>query len=375
MAIGGRYAEITGYDACRLSDFTAIVISSDLRRTGTFECSHDLVNKLHQNTIWSMRGNFISVPTDCPQRDERLGWSGDLQVFAPTASFLYDTAAFIGGWLRDLAADQKDLGGVVPNVVPSIPMPPKHNEKQPMAAWGDATVITPWDLYQFFGDAHFLRKQWDSIVQWLDSGIPRDAHGFYSTDTPQFGDWLDPRSPPALPGHTPTDPYLVANAYLVHVTELAAKIAACLGETEHERRYGDDARRLRKRFRDEYITPSGRLASDTQTAYVVALHMDLLDSSAEIDTAKARLDWLTRWEAFKINTGFVGTPHILPALAKVDMMSIAYRMLQEQDSPSWLYPVTMGATTIVSPPPSCHTPSVFVCFIARRLLFLHSSSR
>ncbi|KAL1897387.1 hypothetical protein Sste5346_004123 [Sporothrix stenoceras] len=343
---GFRYAEVTGYVEVKLTDFSAVVISSDLRRTGSFECSHDLVNKLHENTVWSMRGNFVSVPTDCPQRDERLGWSGDLQVFAPTASFLYDTAAFVGGWLRDLAADQHDLKGIVPNVVPSVPMPPNDNERRPMAAWGDATVITPWDLYQFFGDATFLRKQWDSIVQWLDCGVPRDAHGFYSTETPQFGDWLDPRSPPALPGHTPTDPYLVANAYLVHVTERAAQIAALLNETEAAQRYGSDARRLRARFRSEYVTPSGRLSSDTQTAYVLALHMDLYDSPAELSTARHRLDWLTRWEAFKINTGFCGTPHILPALAKVDMLPTAYRMLQERDSPSWLYPVTMGATTI-----------------------------
>ncbi|RSL49937.1 hypothetical protein CEP54_012195 [Fusarium duplospermum] len=142
-----RYADVTGYDACSLSDFTAIVVSSDLRRTGTFECSHDHLNKLHENTIWSMRGNFISVPTGCPQRDERLGWTGDIQVFTPTASFLYDTAAFIGGWLQDVEADQKDLGGIVPNVVPCIPMPPKHNENKAMAAWGDTVILTPWDLY------------------------------------------------------------------------------------------------------------------------------------------------------------------------------------------------------------------------------------
>ncbi|KAL6401189.1 alfa-L-rhamnosidase [Ilyonectria robusta] len=347
---GFRYAEVTGYDACSLSDFTAVVVSSDLRRTGTFECSHDLLNKLHANTIWSMRGNFVSVPTDCPQRDERLGWTGDIQVFTPTASFLYDTAAFIGGWLQDVQVDQKDLGGVVPNIVPCIPMPPKHNEKQAMAAWGDTVILTPWDVYQFFGDEQHLRRQWDSMRQWLDNGIPRDERGFYSTETPQFGDWLDPRSPPALPGHASTDPYLVANAYLVHVTKIASEVADRLGEVEDARRYRDDAQRLRKLFRDEYISPRGRLSSDTQTGYVLALQFNLLDSNVEIQTAQSRLDWLTRWEAFKINTGFVGTPYILPALAKIDKMSTAYRMLQERDCPSWLYPVTMGATTIASAP-------------------------
>ena len=294
-----------------------------------------------------MRGNFISVPTDCPQRDERLGWTGDIQVFTPTANFLYDTAAFINGWLRDVEADQRDLGGIVPTVVPCIPMPPKHNERQAMAAWGDTVALTPWDLYRSFGDKQHLQRQWDSIVQWLDKGIPRDDRGIYSTEKPQFGDWLDPRSPPTLPGHTPTDPYLVANAYLIHTTELASRIADCPGETKHAKRYGNDAQKLRKLFREEYISLKGRISSDTQTAYVLALHMNLMDSTEEIETAKTRLDWLIRWEAFRINTGFVGTPHILPALAKVDMINLAYRMLQEQECPSWLYPITMGATTIV----------------------------
>ncbi|CAM1501510.1 Fc.00g034940.m01.CDS01 [Cosmosporella sp. VM-42] len=342
---GFRYAEISGYDNISLDDFTAIVISSDLRRTGTFESSHALVNKLHENTVWSMRGNFVSVPTDCPQRDERLGWTGDIQVFAPTANYLYDTAAFLGCWLRDVEADQRDAEGIVPIIVPSVPMPPEGRQNRPMAIWADCAVITPWDLYMSFGDQQHLKKQWESMKLWLDHGVPRDKDGFYATKTPQYGDWLDPRSPPALPGNCPTDNFMAANAYLIYVTDLAAQIATILGETAAAEAYASDAKRLLELFRAEYITPKGRLACDTQTAYALGLRFGLFEEK-HLSTAKARLSFLTRWEAFKITTGFAGTPIILEVLADHGMLNLAYRMLQERDEPSWLYPVGMGATTI-----------------------------
>lgn len=344
-----RYAEITGYDSLTVDDFTAIVISSDLRRTGTFESSHTQVNKLHENTVWSMRGNFVSVPTDCPQRDERLGWTGDIQVFAPTANYLFDTAAFLGSWLRDVEADQRDAGGVVPIVIPSIPMPPDNRQNRPMAVWADCTVITPWDLYSSFGDRATLETQWESIRLWLDKGLPRDERGMYSTATPQYGDWLDPRSPPQRPGHCPTDSFLVANAYLIFVTDLAARIAELIGRNEVAAQYSSEAQHLREIFRAEYITSSGRLVSDTQTAYALALRFGLF-ADKDVDKAKARLGWITRWEAFRITTGFAGTPIILNSLAENGMLNLAYRMLQERDDPSWLYPVGMGATTIVGDP-------------------------
>ncbi|PSN71410.1 hypothetical protein BS50DRAFT_282333 [Corynespora cassiicola Philippines] len=343
---GFRYAEISGYDDLSLSDFTAVVISSNLRRTGTFNCSHALINRLHENTVWSTRGNFVSVPTDCPQRDERLGWTGDIQVFTPTANYLFDTSAFLGGWLQDLEADQKDMDGVVPVIIPKIPIPPRHPENRPMAIWADCAILTPWDLYNSFGDQKVLEKQWESMQAWLDKGVPRDERGFYSDATPQYGDWLDPRSPPQLPGHSPTDPFLIANAYLIHVTRLAAQIGSMLGKTEAAARYAKQADSLLALFREEYISATGRLASDTQAAYVVALLFGLFETDRQIQTARKRLDWMIRWEAFKITTGFAGTPIILQVLADNDMLNHAYRMLQERDCPSWLYPVSMGATTI-----------------------------
>jgi alpha-L-rhamnosidase len=343
-----RYAEISGYDGLDLCDFTAIVISSDLRRTGTFECSHALINKLHENTVWSMRGNFVSVPTDCPQRDERLGWTGDIQVFAPTANYLFDTTAFLGGWLRDLEFDQRDFNGVVPNIIPVIPIPPRHPEGRAMAVWADSAVTVPWELYTTSGDRHVLEKQFNSMCLWLDKGVPRDERGFYDGTMPQYGDWLDPRSPPHLPGHSPTDPHLVANAYLIYVTGLTGRIAQVLDKSDAAARYTSQAARLRELFRAEYMTPTGRLACDTQAAYAIALRFGLFDTEEELRTARSRLGWMVKWEAFKITTGFAATPIILQTLADNGKLSYAYRMLQERDCPSWLYPVGMGATTIVS---------------------------
>ncbi|KAG7132880.1 Alpha-L-rhamnosidase like protein [Verticillium longisporum] len=331
---GFRFAEITGYDDVCVDDFTGVVISSDLRRTGGFESSHAMLNKLHANTVWSMRGNFVSVPTDCPQRDERLGWTGDLQVFAPTANFLYDTAAFLGSWMRDVEAEQRDAGGVVPVIIPNIPKPPDNRQNRPMAIWADCAVITPWDLYNAFGDKTQLATQWESMRLWLDLGVPRDEKGFYSTKSLQYGDWLDPRAPANMPGNGPTDNFMVANAYLICTTDLAGKVGRILGKAEAAERYEIDAARLRDLFRDEYVTKTGRLACDTQTSYALALRFGLFDDE-QMATACGRLDYLTRWEQFKITTGFAGTPMILKVLADNGMLNLAYRMLQERDNPSW----------------------------------------
>ncbi|UPK95035.1 hypothetical protein LCI18_005970 [Fusarium solani-melongenae] len=342
---GFRYAEINGYEDVSLEDFTGIVITSNLRRTGTFESSHAMLNRLHENAIWSMRGNFISIPTDCPQRDEKLGWTGDIQVFSPTANFLFDTSAFLGSWLRDLDMDQRDANGVVPVIVPNLPKQPDSRMKRPMAVWGDTSVITPWDLYTAFGDISQLEAQWESMCGWLDAGVPRDERGFWSTDWPQYGDWLDPRAPVDMPGNCPTDNFLVANAYLIYTTKLAAEVGKVLGKDEKSAKYASDAASLVELFREEYVTPKGRMACDTQTTYALALKFGLLEEK-HLATAKERLGYLVRWERFKITTGFAGTPIILHALSENGMLNLAYRMLQERDCPSWLYPVGMGATSI-----------------------------
>lgn len=340
-----RYIEVTGADI-ELNDFTAIAIASDMRPTGTFTSSHELINRLHKNVIWGMLSNFVSVPTDCPQRDERLGWTGDIQVFAPTANFLFDTSGFLSGWLRDLSAETFDHNGIVPEVVPYVHL--RDPKPHPHAIWADVAIITPRDLYTAFGDKEILERQFASMREWLDKGLPRREDGLWTQLGHQYGDWLDPKAPPAYPAHGMTDPILAANAYLVYVTRLISTIAGVIGKHSESKKYKEDYERLLKLFRSEYVSPSGRLVSDTQTALALALHFDLLETDQQKKNAAERLDWLIRWESFKVSTGFAGTPIILDTLAENDKLQVAYRMLQERDNPSWLYPVSMGATTIVS---------------------------
>ncbi len=339
---GFRYAEVSGWPgALGSDDLVAVVCHSDLERTGWFECSDPLINRLHENVVWSMRGNFLDVPTDCPQRDERLGWTGDIQVFAPTACFLYDTAGFLTSWLADLAADQS-VTGVVPFVVPNImdgPLPPA-------AAWGDAAVIVPWVLYQRFGDAGILADQFASMRAWVDHVAGVAGERYLWDEGFQFGDWLDPSAPPDRPGDARTDRYLVATAYFARSAELLGRAAGALGRTEDEARYLALAARVRQAFADEYVTPSGRVVSDSSTAYALALQFGLLRDDRQRRHAGERLAALVRENGYRVSTGFVGTPLLCDALCDVGEVDAAFRLLTQRECPSWLYPVTMGATTV-----------------------------
>ena len=344
---GFRYAQIDGWQGLELSDLTAQVIHTDMERTGWFECSHPLINRVWQNVNWSLRGNFVSIPTDCPQRDERLGWTGDLQTFAETAGFLFDTSSTIGTWLEDLAEEQiKDWQGVVPLVVPNT-LGTLFGPPPPSAIWGDVAVLTPKDLYTAFGDVQVIKNQYESIKTWLDIGIKRNSKGLWDPSIPQFGDWLDPKAPPDAPGDGRTDNLLVADAWLVHTTEIASELAKLAGETEDAERWSADAARLKKEYQNEYITPNGRLMSDTQTGLAIALRFRLLPDELA-STAADRLGLLVRKAIFQISTGFAGTPTILHVLSENDLLQHAYRMFQEKEYPSLLYPASMGATTIVS---------------------------
>ncbi len=284
-----------------------------------------------------------------PPARRTLGLDRRHQVFAPTANYLFDTAAFPGGWMRDVEADQKDAGGVVPIIIPSVPMTDAHRENRPMAVWADCASMTPWDLYNSFGDRRHLEEQWESMCLWLDKGLPRDERGFYATEIPQYGDWLDPRSL-SLPSWSLSYRYIpgcerISNlrdrTYLQNREDTSASLRRLPATPARRRDCSSYSGRNTSRR-------TARLVSDTQTAYALVLCFGLLPEE-HLETAKARLDWLTRWEAFKITTGFAGTPIILQVLADAGMLNLAYRMLQGADDPSWLYPVTMGATTIVSP--------------------------
>ncbi|MDR7183651.1 alpha-L-rhamnosidase [Microbacterium trichothecenolyticum] len=336
---GFRYAEIDGWPGeFDPSAVTAVVIHSDMERTGWFEASHPLVNQLHENIVWGLRGNFLYLPTDCPQRDERLGWTGDIQVFAPTASFLYDVRGFLDSWLRDLALEQVD--GVVPFVVPNA-----LGVARPAAAWGDAATIVPWVLHERYADVATVERQYPSMKGWADvlirlAGPRRLWEGMF-----QFGDWLDPDAPPHLPADAKTDADIVASAYLFRSADAVARAAALLGKDDEAREYAQIAEEVRAAFLAEYVTPAGRMMSDAQTAYAMAIVFDIVPADQQ-EVLGARLAELTRLSGYRISTGFVGTPIIQDALTRTGNLETARRLLVQTENPSWLYPVTMGATTI-----------------------------
>ena len=337
---GFRYAEVDGVPDLAAADVSAVVLGTDLRRTGWFACSDPDLERFHDNVVWSMRGNFLSVPTDCPQRDERLGWTGDIQVFAPTASFLFDTAGFLGSWLADLAVEQRP-DGTVPFVVPNVlgAAPPAA------AAWGDAAAVVPWVLYRRYGDTGVLDRQFASARAWVDRVAALTTGGVWSGGF-QFGDWLDPAAPPQDPFAAATDPSLVATACLARCARIVADAAAALGRTGDAARYGELAETTRAAFAREYVTATGRLVGDAPTGYALALAFGLLPTPEQADGAARRLADLVRANGFRIATGFVGTPLMTDALTGAGRPDLAYRLLLERGCPSWLYPVTMGATTV-----------------------------
>lgn len=346
---GFRYVEVEGWpgDIGSIeSQLTACVLHSDMKHRGTFKCSNEHVNRLHENVLWSTKGNFLSIPTDCPQRDERLGWTGDIQVFTPTASFLFDTSSFLGSWLQDVADEQLEDGrnGVPPLVVPDVI--PSNWPQMPQAVWDDVTVLTPFDVYQADGDTALLERQFSSMQAWLDQGIDRGLDRLWNFDRWQLSDWLDPSAPPEDPGNGRTDGVLVADAYLIRVTVVMAKVCQLLGKAELSTVYTKDAHDLKQMFAQKYMSPAGNLMSNTQTGISLALRYNLYDSAEKCELAAAQLAKLVRTARFHISTGFAGTPEILHALTQIGKPELAYRMLLEKTCPCWLYPVTMGATTI-----------------------------
>lgn len=339
---GFRYAEVTGWPGqFDPADVRAEVISSDMRRTGWFKSSDDLLNRLHENVVWGMRSNFLYLPTDCPQRDERLGWTGDIQIFGPTAAFLYDCDGFLSSWLRDVWLEQRAADGAVAFVVPDV----LNSGGIPAAAWGDVATVLPMVLFDRFGDRGTLEAQYQSMKDWTELilGLAGKRHlweaGF------QFGDWVDPDSPPQDPAKAKTDPDIVASAFLYRSTDLLAQAAAELGHAKDSARYAAEAEKVRHAWLDEYVSPGGRIVSDAQTAYALAIEFGIAIGELA-DQFGERLAQLSRREGYRISTGFVGTPLINDALTRTGHDAVAARMLLQTECPSWLYSVRMGATTI-----------------------------
>ena len=329
---GFRYIRLENWpDEIKKENFTAVVVHSDIRRTGYFECSDEAVNRLFKNIIWGQKGNFLDVPTDCPQRDERLGWTGDAQVFVRTASLNFDVERFFKKWLRDLAADQ-GRDGCVPHVIPNI-----SDDMGGSSAWSDAAVICPWEIYRTYGDKAVLEEQFDSMKAWIDWMRERSENGRRSGGS-HFGDWLGLDSPEgSYKGSTPED--LIATAYYKYSTELFIKAAHALGRDVAE--YENIPAEAAAAFRREYME-NGRVKNATQTACVLALYFDITDDRAATAT---QLNELVK-RAGHLETGFVGTPYLLHALSDNGYAETAYDLLLRREYPSWLYPISKGATTV-----------------------------
>jgi alpha-L-rhamnosidase len=332
---GFRYVEILGVDPAQV-DVEAVVVHSDVERIGGFTCSEPLLERLHDNVVWGQRGNFLSVPTDCPQRDERLGWTGDAQVFSPTASFLHDCETFWENWLADLAADQLPSGSV-PHVVPAISL-----NFDGAAGWGDAAAVVPWTTYVAYGDDAVLRAALPSMRAWVDYVASRlDDEQRWVRDF-QFGDWLDPDAPTEKPWQAKARFDLVATAYAAASAGLLARAAAVVGDEPLAASAAARAGELRSRWWRHY----GHDAATTQTGAALAIAFDLApDDEARLALGDA-LALLVHDAGDHLSTGFLGTPVLLPALTDTGHLDVAYEVLLQRTSPSWLYQVLAGATTI-----------------------------
>ena len=289
------------------------------------------------------------MPTDCPQRDERLGWTGDIAVFAPTAAYLFDVEDFLRDWLANLAAEQRAANGMVPFVVPDvlkyIEQPAHRPAAETTAIWSDAAVWVPWALWQAYGNLHVLSDQFDSMVAHvhrIESLL--SPTGLWDTGF-QFGDWLDPTAPPDEPAAAKADKGVVASACLYRDARILTDIAELLGRSEEAAEFTALAERTRAAFDDHYVNDDGTIHSDAQTAYTLAIAFGLLDEQTE-ELAGKRLAELVAESGYRIQTGFAGTPYIMDALGATGHFDEAYRLLLQREVPSWLYSVTMGATTI-----------------------------
>ncbi len=346
---GFRYVKIEGWQGeLTTEDFTGCVVYSDMEQTGNIETSNPMINRLFLNALWGQKGNFLDVPTDCPQRDERMGWTGDAQMFSGTACMNMDCDAFFHKFLYDLAKEQESLGGIVPHTVPSFDLSHKGENSflsGGSSAWSEAATVIPWNLYLHYGDKAILKQQLNSMKSYVDYIRSKDDGSRLWNSGFHFGDWLalDGQGDFNPFGGTPTD--LIATAFYAYSSEILSKAAAVLGLASIEEEYRKLSEEVKDAFCKEFLTPRGRLAADTQTAYILALFMNLVP-----DDSRERIlgDLCRNLEENKyyLKTGFVGTPYFCRVLSENGRNDLAYRLLLNEEFPSWLYEVKLGATTI-----------------------------
>lgn len=336
---GYRYVKVEGVSDLKIEDFTGLALYSDIEMGGDVETGHDLVNQLVSNVRWGMKGNFIDVPTDCPQRDERMGWTGDTQVFSPTATFLADTYAFYSKYLHDMYTEQMDLDGMVPDVVPSAGV---HSTA---CVWGDSSCIIPWNMYQFYGDKKILEDQYDSMRNWVDyiSRVDGDNHGWRSVF--HYGDWLALDNPSGKTDEVMggTDEGYIANVYYAASAGIVAKAARVLGYEADAKTYQALCDEQFEEVKKEYFSQTGRCCIKTQTALILALKYHLSENE---ELTKKTLRLLFQISGDKLKTGFTGMPLMCPVLSENGMNDLAYTLLLNEDYPGWLHEVKLGATTV-----------------------------
>jgi alpha-L-rhamnosidase len=345
--MGFRYIEVTGFPGNLTADnITGVVVHSDMKPTGTFECSNPLINQLQHNIIWGQKGNFVDVPTDCPQRDERLGWTGDAQAFSRTAAFNFDVSAFFTKWLRDVALDQKP-GGEVPDVIPDVLNAQNATAASPSAGWGDVAVIVPWTMYTVYGDKKLLETQYPSMKAWVEYIRKKAGDSYIWKGGSKYGDWLFYHPP--VNDHTAADGYtepdFIATAFYAYSTSLLAQAAKELGRNDDERIYNDLFSKIKNVFNHEYVTPAGRVGTNSQTSYLLALKFNLLPDDLRENAVRFLVEDI-KSRGNHLSTGFLGTVYICHELTRAGYTNVAYDLLLQETYPSWLYPVKMGATTI-----------------------------
>ncbi|NCB93758.1 MAG: alpha-L-rhamnosidase [Clostridia bacterium] len=346
---GFRYIKVAEYPGnIKKENFTAYAVHSRMDDTGQFSCSNPLLNQLQHNIEWGLKGNFVDIPTDCPQRDERLGWTGDAQIFCRTATFIKNTYPFFSKWLKDVAADQTQEGAV-PHVVPDILSHRTDDDwllkdgSVGATAWADVAVIAPWTLFLNYGDTRIIEEQYESMCGWVQFMTDHSEDHIWHYQR-QFGDWvaLDAEEGSYF-GATPDE--IICTAYYAYSTGLLAKMADAVGRTEDSLRYHllyDD---IVASYRRHFITDSGHMTARTQTAQIITLYFDLASKEQKEVIIKDLLELLAEHDGHLV-TGFVGTPYFCHALSQNGCTKEAYELLLKEDFPSWLYQVKMGATTI-----------------------------
>src|SRR5688572_4213203 len=337
---GFRYIKIDGVKEIKPESFTAVTLYSDMKPTGTFTSSNALLNQLQHNIQWGQKGNFLDVPTDCPQRDERLGWTGDAQAFSRTAAFNFGVNNFFAKWLRDVEADQRP-SGKVPHVIPNVLQP----EAGASAGWADAANIIPWNMYLAYGDKKILEDQYNSMKAWVGY-MEKESKNFLWNTGFHFGDWLFYRPFDDNDGRSAvTDKYMIAQCFFANSVQIMINTAKVLGKNDDVAKYTELLRNLKGAFVREYLTPNGRLVSSTQTAYVLALNFDMLPENLREQAVEKLVENIKAYNNH-LTTGFLGTPYLCHVLNRFGKTDVAYTLLMQESYPSWLYPVKMGATTI-----------------------------